>query len=266
MYRLHFVKELWHFIEEHLTVGCKSALDTSSDLKFTSKILTIKSQTLCKTISKSLFAKVANSGFKYSSEKADIFNFAKFENSTKSRRKMRRHSDITGMLPDNGNLQNTIKLTFLEHNHIASTLPKFNVLKNASECRTIMPKLTFGKARSVSCKEQGKTDEKAQALVKLNSTRRARRKTICCASLSNNCADHLDCSDEADKEIQEIFEKASKQRQVSIYALSLRISCYIMHLNFSTLAFHFQLTPKEVDDYYICVCGCVCVFLVFVLR
>ena len=212
------IKELWHFIEEHLTVGCKSLVDSVSDLKFTTKVLTIKSQTLSKTLSKSLFAKVVSSGFKFSSEKANTFNFAKFEKTRKSKRKMRRYSDITSMLPVPGDVENTLQFTFLENNHIASTSPRFTdqtkLENNMKSSKNILSKTFTGHTGHAYYKEQGKNDENSHTLVRMNCTKRARRKTTCGAPLNRDCADHIDCSDEADREIQEIFEQASTRRQV----------------------------------------------------
>ena len=212
------IKELWHFIEEHLTVGCNSLVNSVSDLKFTTKILTIKSQTLSKTLSQSLFAKVVSTGFKFSSEKANTFNFAKFENSRKSKRKMRRYSDITAMLPGKGNMENTIQFIFLENSHIANMLPKFTELpkleNNVKYSKNAMSKAFVNHTGNTHYKEQSKDGENSNTLVRMNCTRRARRKTTCGVPLSIECTDQIDCSDEADREIQEIFEQASIQRQV----------------------------------------------------
>ena len=215
------IKELWHFIEEHLTVGCNSLVDSVSDLKFTTKILTIKSQTLSKTLSQSLFAKVVSSGFKFSSEKTNTFNFVKFENSRKSKRKMRRYSDITAMLPGKGNKENTMQFTFLENSHIANMLPKFTdlpKLENNMKCsKNALSKPFVDHTGDIYYKEQGKNGENSNTLVRMNCTRRARRKTTCGVPLNMDCTNQIDCSDEADREIQEIFEQASIQRQVCFY-------------------------------------------------
>ena len=199
-------------------MGCKSLVDSVSDLKFTTKILTIKSQTLSKTLSKSLFAKVVSSGFKFNSEKANTFNFAKFEKTRKSKRKMRRYSDITAMLPVKGDMENTLQFTFLENNHIASTLSRFTDLPklehNVKSSKNTLSNAFNGHCGHAYYKEQGKNDENAHTLVRMNCSKRARRKTTCGVPLNNDCADHIDCSDEADRAIQEIFEQASTQRQV----------------------------------------------------
>ena len=215
------IKELWHFIEEHLTAGCKSLADSVSDLKFTTKILTIKSQTLSKTLSNSLFAKIVSSGFKFSSEKTHTFNFAKFENSRKSKRKMRRYSDITAMLPGKGNMENTLQFTFLENNHIANTSPRYTdplKLANNVNCSKNTLSKAFSDRTGLAYKEQGKDDENSHTLVEMNCTR---RKTTCDVPLIKDCADQIDCSDEEDREIREIFEQASQQRQVCLPYLHL---------------------------------------------
>ena len=191
-------------------------MEPGKDLKFTTRVLTIKSQTLSKTFPKSLFARVVSSGFKFTSGKANTINFAKFENSKKSNKKIRIYSDITGMLPGKRDVGNTIKLTFLENSYITSTLPRYNHLPKLNyDCKFGKSSETNNQVFShIGVGNYGKNgvQEAVDTFRRVNSKIHMRRKTMCRIPVSNLCAEQGDCTD--DEEIQEIFEQASKQKQV----------------------------------------------------
>ena len=218
-------------------------------MDYSAKVLTIRSKTLSKTFSQSVYAKVLKNGFQLHSGNGDSLNVVSFENKTNSQRNMRRYSDVTGMFPWNPGL-NPVKFAFLENSYIASTLPKdhryIEDFQNNNQSVFDLPNVKTahnnGKLGAING-WTGKAAEAENGLFEANectlrrrNAKRMRRKTICgvpalrCVMVSQIASQCNDGEDEADREVQQILKQANIEQDKKV---KIRVFCVVY------LFFHF---------------------------
>ncbi len=204
-------------------------------MDYSSKVLTIRSKTLSKTFSQSLYAKVLRNGFQFQSGSGDSVKLGCVENENSSQRKMRRYSDVTGMFPWNPGL-NPVKFAFLENSYIASTLPKdhryIEDFQNNNQLVFDLPNVKTvhnnGKLGAINgwtgkaIEAENGLFEANQCTLRRRNAKRMRRKTICgvpalrCVMVSQIASQCNDGEDEADREVQQILKQANIEQNKKV--------------------------------------------------
>ena len=205
-----------------------SAANRAQQSKCASKVLTIKSKTLSTTFVNSLLAKVLKSG-------SEARSLAQLNHCGLVMRRVRRYSDVARMLPGTGSVgvanTNTVTLTFLQNSYLASTLPAHRAV-----CAPSTTPGEYGiRILQSDCRKpvgnQSDISDGNKESTKYGKTHR-RRKTIGGIPSMGLCVEELDCTDEADKEIQEIFAQASKRRTVCSHIFCVKVQVCFRFVSF----------------------------------